>query len=725
MMAPVSSVRGRDDGSVRELRGSAWTARGALLVAVLGLLAVPVHPVERPPTTPSTTGQTETQAPQQPVFRVEANYVRVDVYVTAGGVPVRDLSADDFDVFEDGVRQKIEAFEHVEILGRRTGAPVGREPQTVRESRELAADPRNRVFVVFLDTYHAEVEAGHRVRRALVTLLERVLGPDDLVGVMTPDMAAGELSLGRRTETIAQMLEEHWYWGQRDRATGFDPEETAYEMCYPDADYPGLARELIERRREKRTFGALEELALHLRGLREERKAVLVVSDGWRLFRDNRAVLEAANPAPQPLPRPGVGPQGGLTSDVQRARGGVPIDDCRRGALELGSYDSEMAFRDLLGLANRANVSFYPIDPRGLPVFDSSMAAPLPPEADRQRLQTRIDSLRTLAADTDGVAVVNTNDLEGSVKRIGDDLTSYYLLGYYSTNTALDGKYRAIKVRVKRPGVDVRGRPGYRAATEAEVRGGVLAPERPDAPPPAVQDALDSLGGIGPRAPVRTLAGFVPVMGVAGGAMAGARAWVVTELDPATARSEELAGGARVDAVLVDAKGASHATGTGALAAGQRSVRLAFDAPLAPGEYAVRVRVRPEGGGLPYSDAAHVIVPAGEASVGSPQVLRRSQATGTAYLATADLRFRRTERIRVEWPVNRSVTGPPQVALLDRLGKPVAVPVTASERTDESGVRWVVADLALAPLAPGDYALAVRAGDAADVRGAAGLRIVP
>ena len=699
--------------------------RGIGVAAIPIALYLPLDEAMRASTTVSAAGQAQGQPPQQPVFRVEANYVRVDVYVTDDGVPVRDLAAEDFELFEDGVRQEIQAFEHVEILGRRTGAPVSREPQTVRESRELAADPRNRVFVVFLDTYHAEVEAGHRVRRALVTLLERVLGPDDLVGVMTPDMAAGELSLGRRTETIAQMLEEHWYWGKRDRATGFDPEETAYEMCYPDADYPGLARELIERRREQRTFGALEELALHLRGLREERKAVIVASDGWRLFRDNRAVLEAANPVPQPLPRPGVGPQGGLTSDVQRARGAVPIDDCRRGALELASYDSEMAFRDLLGLANRANVSFYPIDPRGLPVFDSSMAAPLPPEADRKRLQTRIDSLRTLAADTDGVAVVNSNDLEGGVRRIGDDLTSYYLLGYYSTNTALDGRFRAIKVRVKRPGVEVRGRPGYRAATEAEVRGGTPAPDRPDAPPAAVQAALDSLGGIGPRAPFRTLAGFVPGVGFAGGATAGARAWVVTELDPATARSEELAAGARVDAVLVDAKGASPATGSAALAAGQRSVRLNFNTPLAPGEYAVRVRIRPEGGGLPYSDTARVTVPGEGATVGSPQVLRRSQATGTAYLATADLRFRRTERLRVEWPVSSSVAGPPQVDLLDRLGKPVAVPVTASERTDENGARWIVADVALAPLAPGDYALAVRAGDAADVRAAAAFRIVP
>src|SRR4029079_12291028 len=88
---------------------------------------------------------------------------------------------------------------------------------------------------------------------------------------------------------------------------------------------------------------------------------------------------------------------------------------------------------------------------------------------DQQMLRTRQDNLRVLASNTDGLAVIENNNLDVGFKRIADDLTSYYLLGYYSTNQKLDGKYRTLKVRVKRPGVDVRARKGYRAATEKEV----------------------------------------------------------------------------------------------------------------------------------------------------------------------------------------------------------------------------------------------------------------
>ena len=74
-----------------------------------------------------------------------------------------------------------------------------------------------------------------------------------------------------------------------------------------------------------------------------------------------------------------------------------------------------------------------------------------------------------MAAETDGLAVVNSNDIERGLTRIVADVGSYYLLGYYSSNDKLDGKFRAIKVRVKRPGVDVRARRGYLAATEDEI----------------------------------------------------------------------------------------------------------------------------------------------------------------------------------------------------------------------------------------------------------------
>ena len=88
---------------------------------------------------------------------------------------------------------------------------------------------------------------------------------------------------------------------------------------------------------------------------------------------------------------------------------------------------------------------------------------------DIDRLVNRVASLRTLAEATDGLAVVNTNDLAGGARRIVNDLSTYYLLGYQSTNTKLDGRWRVITVRVKTPGVQVRARKGYRALTEAEV----------------------------------------------------------------------------------------------------------------------------------------------------------------------------------------------------------------------------------------------------------------
>ena len=144
---------------------------------------------------------------------------------------------------------------------------------------------------------------------------------------------------------------------------------------------------------------------------------------------------------------------------------------CDKDRMYLASLDNEDYFRQILDVANRNNASFYPIDPRGLAAFDSPMGPERPPtiNVDVANLNRRIENLRTLAENTDGIAVVNTNDLDRGMRRVADDLSSYYLLGYYSTNTKLDGQFRAIKVRVRRPGVDVRARRGYRAATAEEV----------------------------------------------------------------------------------------------------------------------------------------------------------------------------------------------------------------------------------------------------------------
>ena len=179
--------------------------------------------------------------------------------------------------------------------------------------------------------------------------------------------------------------------------------------------------------------------------------------------------------------------------------------ECDADRMRLAQIDDERFIRDIVNEANRSNATFYPINPRGLVAFETDMCgrnvgaitpscAPVSLTEDSRLRTTHQDSMRSLADGTDGIAVVDTNDLDKGLRKISDDLSSYYLLGYYSTNAKLDGGYRSLKVRVKRPGVDVRARRGYRAASAEEVarsRAAAAAPAVDMATP--VQSALSVL----------------------------------------------------------------------------------------------------------------------------------------------------------------------------------------------------------------------------------------
>ena len=124
-------------------------------------------------------GQQKPAAPEQqpPVFRTEANFVRVDAFPTKDGRPVHGLIAGDFELFEDGVLQKIESFEHVVIT---TGTPAEArvEPNSVRDAERMAANPRNRVFVVYLDVPHVQASSSHAIKEPLIRLLARMMGAE-------------------------------------------------------------------------------------------------------------------------------------------------------------------------------------------------------------------------------------------------------------------------------------------------------------------------------------------------------------------------------------------------------------------------------------------------------------------------------------------------------------------------------------------------------------------
>ncbi|MBK5295825.1 MAG: VWA domain-containing protein [Vicinamibacteria bacterium] len=694
----------------------------------------------------TTANRAQERAQQLPRFRAGASLVRVDAYPTLKGRAVTDLTAADFEVLEDGAPQRVESFELVQV---RAGGPqeTRREPNTVREAQAMAEDARARIFVIYLDTYFTDLAGSHRIQRSLVKLLDRVVGDDDLFAVMTPDMSARDLALARRSTTMEGYLSKYWFWGQRSRLYPEDPVEQRYLECFPERSggrqcsmpgnnnaqvsepenfYAGVANEMIQRRREKRVLDGLEDLARHLGGLRDERKAVITISNGWLLFTPNPSLARMA-PCETPPGRGQVGttPDGRITTDRMRSDYGYSKYDCDTDRQMLASLNNAQDYRDLMDVANANNVTFYPVDARGLAAFDRDISENpvMGPAAEIQMVRGRVESLRTLADNTDGLAVVDTNDLDKGFQRIVDDMTSYYLLGYYSTNTKLDGKVRKIKVRVKRDGVDVRARRSYRAATEEEIEQGTaqMTAAAAAAPASAVQVALNSIGSSRAGVPLRTAVSYAMVGGGAG----RAHVWALAELDPGLLRGDEWLGGGEVDVLLQSADGTKIDQRTGTLPGGQRSLNLDLgEVTLPDGELVVRTRVKPSSGGLPVSDTIRLAISPDGGGPGVPVLLRRGPTTGIRYVPTADKQFRRTDRVRLELPSAEGVTAT-SAEVLDRSGKSMNIPVATAVRNDGT-LTWATAEVALAPLAAGDYALRLkteRAGKSSEV--VTGFRVIP
>jgi VWFA-related protein len=637
------------------------------------------------------------QTPPQPTFRVEANYVRVDVYPTLNGRIVSDLTRDDFEILEDGVAQKVDSFVHV--VARAPGPQSARvDPNSVEQMRQMAADPRSRLFVLFLDTHHTAMASSRMVSPALVRLLQRTIGQDDLIAAMTPLMSAKDITFARHTGALEELLAKQW-WGKRDSTFDRDPVEQSYEFCFDKQ----TAEQLIARRREKQLLDALQDLVVHLRGVREERKAVFVISEGWRLYGPDQRLAASGRPG-DGIPNIGIGPTGKLTTKDPRL-GGASRYECERDLQNLAMLENERQFLDILGDANRANVSFYPVDPRGLPAVDSDISAGIPVHIDQRNLGDRLRNLRTLADATDGIPVMNSNDIVGGLQRVVDDLASYYLLGYYSTNTKLDGKFRNIKVRVKRPGVDVRARRGYRASTREELaktNGAGTGASAPTAPS-AVEHALGRLAGYRPETKFHVAGGAVPASGEEG----TGSVWVVGELDFTASRQPDWAGGGEAD-IVVSAGNKPVASTKVTLPAGARTLvaKVPMTEAVTADNLRVSVRLRPMTSGLPVQNVAQIDWPKDAAAAPpAPMLFRRGPSTGLKYDPTADYRFRRNERVRVQVPV---VGAEPTAAgrMLDRAGQPLQVPVTTTVQRDAHGAS-VIAEVALAPLAAGDYAIEV------------------
>ena len=425
------------------------------IFVVAGLLIVPLRAQQQPqPPEPK-----PTQAQQRPVFRGGTHFVRVDAYPLKDGKVVEDLKLEDFEVFEDGKPQQIDSFDFVKF-DTFTPESTRRDPVSRQEGFDLAADPRNRVFVIFVDMTFSRSAGAVKatanlnyIQQPLSNFLDRILGPLDLYGFLTSRNSSKDLVLQRRSLVTKEQIADLWRSSLIDK-------DTTDELFGPPPirkdEQDAFVDSFRNRSRLDSTYTTLEGLITTLGSIRQERKSIIFVTDTMPRWRPNTKLLEDRGPV---LPTNGI--YGGRIG-TNDPRGGVADLNTIVGEQQrLANLDFDQRFRDLLRDARRRNVSFYPITPGGLQAPVGLVGL--------EWAKTSTDDLLTLAHETDGIAVVNTNDLNTGIKRIADDLAAYYVLGYYTTNTKFDGRIRSIKVKLKGDGKEIRARRQYVAPTAEEI----------------------------------------------------------------------------------------------------------------------------------------------------------------------------------------------------------------------------------------------------------------
>jgi VWFA-related protein len=625
-----------------------------------------------------TSGQSGTASPQQPTFRGRVDSVTVDVEVTdKNGKPVTDLTADDFEVREANKVQTVDTFKLIKIDDNPDAQPTHEILSLDAQERETARDD-TRLIVVFLDDYHTRKVNSLRVRAQLAKWMT-TLNDRDLVAVSYPLTPPAALTFTYDHDGLAAAINK--FDGRKYDYTPRNDYEARYVMSPP---------EIQERMRNDLVVAALRTMCQYMGSLRDGRKTILYVSEG----------MTGTIPA-------GISTQGAFSG----------VGNTTVGQNSQSNFtNSSSLMTDLIEVfraAARNNTSIYTLDPRGLASTEYDINDNVGSEMDRQVLNESLDTLRTLANQTNGRAIVSRNDALPELQQMVRDSSSYYLLGYVSSLAAHDGKFHEIQVRVKRKDVDVRARKGYWAYTEDEVAKATAAP-RPSAPRD-VQDALDVLANAtapSERHPVRTW------MGATRGTGADARASVTFAWEGAGDTSSDPAKSIdHVSILAASATGEKVYEGSvthDPQAIGRTAGTVTFPAP--PGRLHVHLSVESSKGDRLDIDDRTFDVPdftSPAVTITDPLVFRGRTArdiqqirAASAPVPVASRLFSRTERVLVRFQAYGPAGQTPAVTmrLLNQQGGSMASlpPPTSTPGGFEL-------DLGLAPLPAGDFLIEITA----------------
>lgn len=403
-----------------------WWRKLCLAVAAAALTGW--TPSAQTPQTP------QTPAPQTPqrsdqVIRRNIDLVTTDVIVRdQNGQFDATLRKEDFEVYEDDVKQDIVSF--VLTHGGRVFNVAAPPPPPPAEGILLPPprptnDAAGRIFVIFVDDLHMDFRNTGRIRDLFKKIGKELIHEGDLFAIQStgPSSLAIDLTYDRRRldEAITKIS-----------GAGLNPTDI---IQTPDTSQ-GPAE---VRYRAHVAFSTAYDTLKNLEQVHNRRKAFIYVSNGYDFdpFAQSRAQAERD--------RYGAGGRFGDFGDNS------DVNPFTRQGNEFADADLVSEIAELTREANRANATIYTIDPRGL-VGGPDLDQQIDPTEWQDFIRTTQNSLRVIAEQTGGIAVVNQNDFDKALKRIDAETSDYYVLGYYSSNPDPLKRTRRIRIKVTKQG---------------------------------------------------------------------------------------------------------------------------------------------------------------------------------------------------------------------------------------------------------------------------------